>query len=85
MAALGGGAGRPLLLEREIDFEAELSVVCARDREGRSLTFPASRNVHDAGVLVESVAPAPIHPLVAGDAPRDRRLARPRARPGRGC
>ena len=35
---------------------------------GRSLAFPASRNVHDAGILVESVAPAPIHPLVAGDA-----------------
>ena len=68
VTALGGGDGRPLLLEREIEFEAELSVVCARDREGRSLAFPASRNVHDAGVLVESVAPAPIHPLVAADA-----------------
>ena len=66
--ALGGDDGRALLLEREIEFEAELSVVCARDREGRSLAFPASRNVHDAGVLVESVAPAPIHPLVAADA-----------------
>jgi 5-(carboxyamino)imidazole ribonucleotide synthase len=66
--ALGGGPAAPLLLEREIEFEAELSVVCARDREGRSLAFPASRNVHDAGVLVESVAPAPIHPLVAADA-----------------
>ncbi len=68
VSSLGGGDGRPLLLEREIEFEAELSVVCARDREGRSLSFPASRNVHDAGVLVESVAPAPIHPLVAADA-----------------
>jgi 5-(carboxyamino)imidazole ribonucleotide synthase len=68
VTALGGGEGRPLLLEREIEFEAELSVVCARDREGRSLAFPASHNVHDAGVLVESVAPAPIHPLVAADA-----------------
>jgi 5-(carboxyamino)imidazole ribonucleotide synthase len=66
--ALGGGPAKPLLLEREVEFEAELSVVCARDREGRSLAFPASRNVHDAGVLVESVAPAPIHPLVAADA-----------------
>ena len=67
-----GGARRraagPLLVEAEIDFEAELSVVCARDRDGRSLAFPVSRNVHDAGILVESVAPAPIHPLVAADA-----------------
>ena len=68
VAALGGTDGRPLLLEREIDFEAELSVVCARDREGRTLAFPVSRNVHDAGILVESVAPAPVHPVVAHDA-----------------
>jgi 5-(carboxyamino)imidazole ribonucleotide synthase len=27
-----------------------------------------ARNLHDAGVLVESVAPAPVHPLVASDA-----------------
>lgn len=66
--ALGGIAGRPLLIEREIDFEAELSVVCARDRTGRTLAFPVSRNVHDAGILVESVAPAPVDPIVAQDA-----------------
>ena len=68
VATLGGEAGRPLLLEREIDFEAELSVVCARGRDGRTLAWPVSRNVHDAGILVESVAPAPVHPLVAADA-----------------
>ena len=68
VAALGGEGGRPLLLEREIDFEAELSVVCARDRTGRTLAFPVSRNVHDAGILVESVAPAPVDPIVAHDA-----------------
>jgi 5-(carboxyamino)imidazole ribonucleotide synthase len=68
VTALGGGDGRPLLLEREIDFEAELSVVCARDRTGRTLAFPPSRNVHDAGILAESVAPAPIHPVIANDA-----------------
>ncbi|HYO44000.1 MAG TPA: 5-(carboxyamino)imidazole ribonucleotide synthase [Candidatus Limnocylindrales bacterium] len=68
VTTLGGAAGRPLLLEREIEFEAELSVVCARDRTGRTLAFPPSRNVHDAGILAESVAPAPIHPVVANDA-----------------
>ena len=57
--ALGGGDGRPLLAEGEIDFAAELSVVIARGRDGRTLAFPISRNVHDAGVLAESVAPAP--------------------------
>ncbi len=68
VSALGGDDGRALLLEQEIEFEAELSVVCARDRTGRTLAFPVSRNVHDAGILVESLAPAPIHPVVANDA-----------------
>ncbi len=68
VASLGGVDGRPLLMEREIDFEAELSVVCARDRSGRTLAFPVSRNTHDDGILVESVAPAPIDPIIANDA-----------------
>jgi 5-(carboxyamino)imidazole ribonucleotide synthase len=68
VASLGGAGGRPLLLEAEIDFEAELSVILARDRDGRTCAFPPSRNVHDAGILSESVAPAPIDPLQAFDA-----------------
>ena len=68
VAALGGLDGRPLLAEAEIDYEAELSVVCARGRSGRTLAFPISRNVHDEGVLSESLAPAPVDPMVAADA-----------------
>jgi len=59
VASLGGLDGRPLLAEGEIDYEAELSAVIARGRDGRTLAYPISRNVHDAGVLAESVAPAP--------------------------
>ncbi len=59
VASLGGLDGCPLLAEGEIDYEAELSVVIARGRDGRTLAYPISRNVHDAGVLAESVAPAP--------------------------
>ena len=66
--SLGGEDGPPLLLEAEIDFESELSVILARDRDGRTCAFPPSRNVHDAGILSESVAPAPIDPLQAFDA-----------------
>ena len=81
--SLGGEDGRPLLLEAEIDFEAELSVILARDRDGRTCAFPPSRNVHDAGILAESVAPAPVDPLQAFDAVRDRRAARAQPRPRR--
>jgi 5-(carboxyamino)imidazole ribonucleotide synthase len=57
---LGRPAGEALLAERELDFEMELSVIVARDDTGRSVTFPVARNRHDAGILVESVAPAPV-------------------------
>ncbi len=64
------GSTRPFLLEREFDFAAELSVVCARDLAGRTVPFPVARNRHDRGILVESVAPAPppVTPQVATEA-----------------
>jgi 5-(carboxyamino)imidazole ribonucleotide synthase len=57
---LGQPAGAPLLAERELDFEAELSVIVARAVDGAEAVFPIARNLHDAGILVESVAPAPV-------------------------
>ena len=62
---LGRPAGDAILAERELDFELELSVVVARGRDGAAVTFPIARNLHDAGILVESVAPAPITADVA--------------------
>ena len=58
-------AGSPLLAERELTFRAELSVVVARGVDGETDAYPIARNVHDAGILVESVAPAPIPDEVA--------------------
>jgi 5-(carboxyamino)imidazole ribonucleotide synthase len=62
---LGRPPASPLLAERELDFEAELSVIVARSVAGEDAAFPIARNVHDAGILVESVAPAPIPADVA--------------------
>jgi 5-(carboxyamino)imidazole ribonucleotide synthase len=62
---LGRPAGAPLLAERELAFEAELSIVVARGSFGQVAPFPLSRNVHDGGILVESVAPAPVESGVA--------------------
>lgn len=58
-------AAHGLLLEREVDFAAELSVVTARALDGSLRPFPVARNRHEGGILVESVAPAPIEPAVA--------------------
>jgi 5-(carboxyamino)imidazole ribonucleotide synthase len=59
-----GRFGWPSLLERELDFEAELSVVVARNVDGISRTFPVARNRHDQGILVETVVPAGVAPEV---------------------
>ena len=44
---------------------AELSVVVARGTGRPDRDLPVARNVHDDGILAESVAPAPIPPDVA--------------------
>jgi 5-(carboxyamino)imidazole ribonucleotide synthase len=62
---LGRPPGTPLLLEAELDFAMELSVVVARGLDRRMAAFPVGRNVHDAGILVESVAPAEVPADVA--------------------
>jgi 5-(carboxyamino)imidazole ribonucleotide synthase len=67
-AAVAGEGERAMLLEAELAFDAEISVTVARDRDGRTLAFPVARNLHDRGVLVETVAPAPVGPVVTGDA-----------------
>ena len=54
------GAGRPMLLERELPFSAELSAIVARGVDGVTAGFPIARNVHDRGILVESSTPAAI-------------------------
>ncbi|MEO8468433.1 MAG: 5-(carboxyamino)imidazole ribonucleotide synthase [Chloroflexota bacterium] len=59
---------RPLLLERELPFVAELSVIVARAVDGTSTGFPVARNQHDRGILVESSTPAGIPDDVASRA-----------------
>src|SRR4029079_1410108 len=58
IAELDGRIGWPALLERELAFEAELSVVVARNVDGVRRTVPLARNRHDRGILVESTVPA---------------------------
>ena len=74
----GASAGRPgaaLLAERELDFAAELSV----DRRARARRRVASSRSPGTpmttGILVESVAPAPVRPTVAARAARSGRAS----------
>ena len=60
ISQLDGRIGWPALLERDLGFEAELSVVAARNVDGVIRTFPVARNRHDRGILVETTVPAQV-------------------------
>jgi len=62
-----------LIWERTIPFERELSVVATRGRDGTIVAYPPGENVHDAGILAMTVAPARVAPEVAE---RAREIAR---------
>ena len=62
---LGRPPGDVLLAEAEMAFDVEVSIIVARGVDGRSAAFPLARNTHDAGILSESVAPAPVPAEVA--------------------
>lgn len=44
----------PLLVERLVDFDAELSIVGCRNAEGEIVVYPLARNRHENGILVRS-------------------------------
>lgn len=54
------------VVERKLPLAEELSVVIARSVEGSTAVYPATRNVHVAGVLDVSVSP--IHGALASEA-----------------
>lgn len=51
-------AGRELVLEKFIAFQAEISVIAARSPQGEVKSFPVSENVHVDGILHLSIVPA---------------------------
>ncbi len=53
------------VLEAFVPFDRELSVIAARDLEGRARCFPVAENDHRRHILDTSVAPARIDPAIA--------------------
>ncbi|MDX6765927.1 MAG: 5-(carboxyamino)imidazole ribonucleotide synthase [Candidatus Methylacidiphilales bacterium] len=64
-AALAAPRG---VLEGWIDYACELSVVCARTRNGEVRTFPVSENIHSHHILDLSIVPARIDPRIEKEA-----------------
>jgi 5-(carboxyamino)imidazole ribonucleotide synthase len=52
-------AGVPLLVEKYVSFQYELSVIGVRDPNGRENFYPPVENVHRDGILRRSTVPAP--------------------------
>jgi 5-(carboxyamino)imidazole ribonucleotide synthase len=51
--------GRPLILERLIPYQRELSILAVRGRDGAEVYYPLIENHHRDGTLRRSFAPAP--------------------------
>lgn len=75
--ALGDAAAEyGLILESKVAFDAEVSVVAVRGRDGEFRTWPLTHNWHDQGILSVSMAPAEQDEAVAKQAfTHARRLA----------
>jgi 5-(carboxyamino)imidazole ribonucleotide synthase len=71
-AAFEEARGAPLVFERFIPFDCEVSIICARGSDGTIVSFPVTENQHDHGVLATTIVPARID---AGLAERVREIA----------
>ncbi len=72
-SSLTGGKAVPpdgtfAILESMIDFVCEISVIAARDHEGKIICFEPAENVHANHMLATSTVPAKIDKKIAQDA-----------------
>jgi 5-(carboxyamino)imidazole ribonucleotide synthase len=66
VAAAVAALGRvPAILEGEVGFARELSILVARSPAGAVETFPLAENRHVEGILAETLAPAEASPAIA--------------------
>jgi 5-(carboxyamino)imidazole ribonucleotide synthase len=60
--------GEPAVLEKRIALDCEVSVVLARDTQGKTQCFPVAENQHTRGILDVSIAPARVTAALADEA-----------------
>ncbi len=69
IAAAWEGLGRaPAILEGLVRFDWEISVIAARDLEGRVVCYDPGLNEHEDGILRRTTVPAPIRRSLREDA-----------------
>ena len=57
--------GKPCVLERQLDLQAEISVIVGRSSSNEVECFPVAENQHEAGILDISIVPARVSEAVA--------------------
>jgi 5-(carboxyamino)imidazole ribonucleotide synthase len=62
--ALAAFNGRPLMLERHVDFAMEVSVIAARSTSGEIRTYPLGENIHQDNILVTTIVPARVEAAI---------------------
>src|SRR5574342_723536 len=61
-------SGRPVMLERVIDFQMEVSVIAARNTKGQIATYPVVENIHEENILKMTIAPARVSKRISEEA-----------------
>lgn len=49
---------RSYILEKQIEFDMEVSIMMGRDRKGNIVSYPLAKNSHKDGILSESIIPS---------------------------
>lgn len=60
--------GAPAILEAQVDFQRELSMIAVRAADGTERYYPLTENLHLDGVLALSLAPARVSPELRAQA-----------------
>ncbi|NDB63648.1 MAG: 5-(carboxyamino)imidazole ribonucleotide synthase [Nitrosopumilaceae archaeon] len=61
-------AGKPMMLEKFVDFKMEVSVIAARNTKGQIVTYPLVENIHENNILKITIAPARVSESVSKQA-----------------
>lgn len=68
LAAVRAFRGEAAVLEKRLALDCEVSVVLARDAQGRVQCFPVAENQHTRGILDVSIVPARVTEALADEA-----------------
>ena len=61
-------SGRPMMLEKVVDFQMEVSVIAARNTNGQIATYPLVENIHEENILKLTIAPARVNKKISEEA-----------------